>query len=103
MRIPNPLIKGGKDLVLSVDTAVYGIHAPPALTDPAKAVADALENPIESESLRTIAKTKLAKNADATAVIVISDNTRPVPYKGEGNILVPIIEILLEEKYKKEK
>ena len=103
MRIPNPLIQGGEDLVLPVDTAVYGMQAPPALTDPAKAVADALENPIESESLRTIAKAKLAKNADATAVIVISDNTRPVPYKGEGNILVPIIEILLEEGYKKEK
>ena len=36
-------------------------------------------------------------------MIVISDNTRPVPYKGEGNILVPLIEILLEEGYNKEK
>ena len=103
MNVPNPLIAGAKDLTLPAGSAVYGMSAPPALADPAKAVAAALENPIQSESFRTIAKRKIKNNADATAVIVISDNTRPVPYKGEGNILVPLIEILLEQGYKKEK
>ena len=59
MNVPNPLIAGAKDLTLPAGSAVYGMSAPPALADPAKAVAAALENPIQSESFRTIAKRKI--------------------------------------------
>jgi len=102
MHVPNPLIAGAKEFELPAGTTVYNMSAPTALADPVKAIAEALDHPIASKPLRQIAKEKLVGKADATAVIVISDNTRPVPYKGEGNILVPIIEILLEVGYKKE-
>ncbi len=102
MHVPNPLIAGAKEFELPAGTTVYNMSAPRALADPVKAIAEALDHPIASKPLRQIAKEKLVGKADATAVIVISDNTRPVPYKGEGNILVPIIEILLEVGYKKE-
>ena len=89
-----------KDLLLPDTTVCYGMSAPPALSDPEAAIQKALNAPINSKPLSVIAKEKLDANKDATAVIVISDNTRPVPYKGKGNILVPILTTLLETGYK---
>lgn len=40
---------------------------------------------------------KTIGNPDATAVIVISDNTRPLRYNGESGILLPVIRTLLAE------
>ncbi|MGE4453670.1 MAG: nickel-dependent lactate racemase [Sphaerochaeta sp.] len=102
MLVHNPIDSQGKKLDLPDSTVVYSMQAPKALSNPKKAVADALANPIASDSFKSIAKKKLAANPNAKAVIVISDNTRPVPYKGEGNILVPLLEILLESGYAKE-
>ena len=64
-------------------------------------VKKALENPVASQQLTSITKEKLKNNPDSKAVIVISDNTRPVPYKGEEGILWPVIEILLNSGIKK--
>lgn len=100
MKVINPIDPMKKELILPDTTAVYAMKAPPALANADKAIMDALNNPIESESLAAIAKAKLAVNKDATAVIVISDNTRPVPYKGEGNILTPIIQVLFDAGFK---
>lgn len=65
------------------------------LPHPAEAIEDALRNPIGSPSLDEIIAAKLQQNPNSTAAIVISDNTRPVPYKGESGILWPIIDRLL--------
>ena len=100
MYVHNPIDPAHKDLQLPDSTFCYAMQAPPALPDPAKAVEQALAHPIKSKPLSEIAKEKLAKNADAHAVIVISDNTRPVPYKGEGNILVPLLQTLLSVGYR---
>lgn len=102
MLVHNPIDSQGKKLELPEHTTVYAMKAPKALSNPKQAVSDALANPIASDSLQSIAKAKLAANPQAKAVIVISDNTRPVPYKGEGNILVPLLEALLETGYAKE-
>jgi nickel-dependent lactate racemase len=64
------------------------------LSDPKHKIRNALKNPISSPPLKTIVREKLAANPKANAVIVISDNTRPVPYKGEEGILVPILEVM---------
>jgi len=45
--------------------------------------------------LLEIVQQKLRKNPSAKAVIVLSDNTRPVPYSGEDGILFPIAETLI--------
>ena len=65
------------------------------LPDPAGAVAASLARPIGSDSLAALASRRLATNPAATAVVVISDNTRPVPYRGPSGILWPVVEALL--------
>ncbi len=65
-----------------------------ALKNPACAIRLALANPIGNESLRVMAQRACAERVDTHAVIVVSDNTRPVPYKGEDGIIDPILEVL---------
>ncbi|MEW5817118.1 MAG: nickel-dependent lactate racemase [Spirochaetota bacterium] len=58
------------------------------LPDSEKAIALSLEEPIDSPPLKVLARGK------KKAVVVLSDNTRPVPYKGPGNIIGPVIKTL---------
>ncbi len=60
------------------------------LPDPAAAVRDRLRHPVGTASL-----SELAQGCD-NAVVVVSDNTRPVPYSGSKGVLAPIIEMLQE-------
>lgn len=66
------------------------------LTHPETAIRYALHNPIESLPLKELVKQKLAAKPDARAIIVISDNTRPVPYTGEAGILFPIVDEMIK-------
>jgi nickel-dependent lactate racemase len=71
-------------------------HTSP-LSDPGAAIAEALAQPIGSAALVDIieAAAPSKRPADKTAVIVVSDITRPdVPYRGETSILHPILRIL---------
>ena len=70
--------------ILSMGTAVPLAHSKQALLN-------ALRNPYGTQSLQDLIRHKLQYNLKTKAVIVISDNTRPVPYKGEQGILYPII------------
>jgi nickel-dependent lactate racemase len=76
-------------------TDVFAMTPAQPLTNPAAAVEDALLNSIASPGLDELIKAKLRANSEARAVVVISDNTRPVPYRGETGILWPIINKLL--------
>ncbi|MDY6913131.1 MAG: nickel-dependent lactate racemase [Planctomycetota bacterium] len=58
------------------------------LSDPAASIRRSLDRPIGCPAL-----CKLAAGADSAAVVV-SDNTRPIPYKGPAGVLPPIIETL---------
>jgi len=58
-------------------------------------IRQALQNPIDSRPLEAIVKQKLSANPQAKAVVVISDNTRPVPYSGDSGILFPVVEELI--------
>ncbi len=91
-------IKLGKEMIevnLPDNTEILSTEQPKPLSNPAFFIQKALEDPIDSQSLDKIIEQKLKKNPQAKAVIVISDNTRPVPYKGKAGILWPIIEKLL--------
>ena len=91
-------IKLGKEMLfanLPEDTEILSITPSELLGDPASSIQRALVDSIGSPSLDQIIEQKLKKNPLAKAVIVISDNTRPVPYKGKEGILWPIIERLL--------
>ncbi|TXT51467.1 MAG: hypothetical protein FD137_14 [Spirochaetes bacterium] len=95
--IPARLPEGSETLRMS---------EPEPLKDPAAAVQRALAQPIEAPPLALVAREKVllakAKGRVAQACIVVSDNTRPVPYKGEGGILMPIISALLAQGFSPE-
>lgn len=66
-----------------------------AIPNPRDAIHAALKSPVNSPSLQEIIRKKLRSNPAAKAVIVISDNTRPVPYSGESGILFPVIDEMM--------
>ena len=82
---------------------ILSTNQPSLLSNPAVAIQKALENSIASPGLDRIIEQKLERNPKAKTVVVISDNTRPVPYKGESGILWPIIEKLLSHNISKER
>ena len=102
MKVTNPLGRHYDDLILPDHTFSINMQAPKTLNNVSQAILDSFENPIASKSLKAIAQEKLSKNPQAKAAIIISDNTRPVPYKGEEGILLPILETLFSIGYTKE-
>ncbi len=66
------------------------------LSNPEAEIRQALRNPMGCPPLESIVRQKLESKPEATAVVVISDNTRPVPYSGESGILFPIVEEMLK-------
>jgi nickel-dependent lactate racemase len=78
------------------DVVVLEPQRVPPLGDVPTAIAQALERPVGTRSLTDVAHGKLAENADARAVVVVSDSTRPVPYSGPSGILWPMVERLLD-------
>ena len=76
------------------------LHVPrplSALTDPFSAVARALAAPIGTVPLAEVIRTACPDKAPGqrTAVVVVSDQTRPeVPYTGEASILHPVLRTL---------
>ncbi len=77
-------------------TEVYPMGKAVPLSNSEKKIRDALANPIDSPPLRTLVSQKLKSKPKAKAVVVISDNTRPVPYKGESGILFPLIDEMIK-------
>ncbi len=73
---------------------VKGMKASPVPLEGRVAVPEALANPVASPPLLEIARRKLATNPGAVAVIVVSDNTRPVPYRSEDGLMVHLIRTL---------
>ena len=85
------------DLPLPCD--VRGMSDTAPLPSPAEAIRRSYTQPIDTPSLAEIARSKLKRNPKSTAVVVVSDNTRPVPYRGAEGILVPLLETLLSAGY----
>jgi len=102
-KISIQLEKEAVEINLPDNTEILFTDQPKPLSNPAFFIQNALENPIGSPSLDKIIEQKLKKNPEAKAVVIISDNTRPVPYKREAGILWPIIERLLAHNIPKER
>jgi len=97
MKIRNPFGNTYTDLVVPDHVKTVAMNPPNRISDAKQVIAQALAHPIASRSFIEIAKEKLAlRPSDAQAVILVSDNTRPVPYKGEEGILLPLVEALLD-------
>ena len=61
------------------------------LSDPKGEIEKTLSNPVESPTLEALVKRKDKPPGQLTVAITVSDITRPVPYKGEGGILIPLL------------
>jgi nickel-dependent lactate racemase len=66
----------------------------PHLANSREEILKALNNPIGTPKLGEIIKSKGKPTSEVTVCITVSDITRPVPYKGEKGILLPLLEIL---------
>jgi nickel-dependent lactate racemase len=66
------------------------------LSLPEEKIRHALKNPQNTPPLKVIVSKKLGQNPRAKAVVVISDNTRPVPYSGDSGILFPVIDEMIK-------
>jgi|GEM_PF-65885 len=84
------------DVELPAETVCLSMSEPGPLGDPSRAIREALARPIGSPGLVELVRRKCEGRPGATAAVVISDNTRPVPYRGEAGILAPIVDTLIE-------
>ncbi|TVR31941.1 MAG: nickel-dependent lactate racemase [Spirochaetaceae bacterium] len=89
---------GPDEVTIHIPQSVDVLKMPVAerLSNPETEIKQSLQHAIGTPGLDEIVRQKLASKPDATAVIVISDHTRPVPYRGSQGILWPIIELLLQ-------
>ena len=96
-----------KDVLLNLGQISFSIGIPdttdilpmgkaPLLFNSEEKIRDALANPIDCLPLKTLVQEKLRKNPEAKAVVVISDNTRPVPYTGKSGILFPVVDEMVK-------
>ena len=92
MKIEIPFESGTVEAELPEGSEILRMGAHAALVDPEAAVRAALADPIGCDSLAAIARRKYRPGAKAC--VVVSDKTRPVPYRGPGGILLPIVETL---------
>lgn len=99
MKIEIPFESGSVAAELPEGTDVLRMKENRPLADPEAAVRAALANPIGCDSLAFIARRKRSVNPAAKACVVVSDKTRPVPYKGPAGLLLPILETLRAEGY----
>ena len=63
----------------------------PVLTDPRGEVEKAFSNPIQSPTIEEIVKKKGKPPEQLAVGVTVSDITRPVPYRGEEGILMPVL------------
>jgi nickel-dependent lactate racemase len=96
---------GSVDLTvdLPIPCDVRGMSSAEPLPNPPAAIRRSYTQPFDSPSLADVARSKLERNAESNAVVVVSDNTRPVPYRGAGGILIPLLETLLSAGYTKDR
>jgi len=93
----------GKDVLsFQVPQKADILSLPPGrpLSNPAESIKYSLLNPIGTASLPELIKRKKREKSAVKAVIVVSDNTRPVPYGGKEGILEPILQLLQEQDVK---
>ena len=82
-------------------TEVLSMKQVKSIPAPMKALANALSHPIGTPRLEEIIGKK-GTPRNLTAAIAISDSTRPVPYREEEGILMPLLRILDEAGMKNE-
>ncbi|MFH0917329.1 MAG: lactate racemase domain-containing protein [bacterium] len=93
--VPLRLRSFSTELDLPPGTDVLRLREPEALPDVPAAVSTALSAPIGCAPLAELCRETRARKAWPSVVVVVSDNTRPAPYRGADGILWPLLEALL--------
>ena len=76
------------------DCAILHMKTMPPLARSREEISKAINNPIGSAKLEEIICSKGKPVGEVTVCITVSDITRPVPYKGDNGILLPLLEII---------
>ena len=95
IRTELPMSGHKTEIFLPEGTDILTMGVPAVLPDPGKRVREALDSPVDGPTLDSLVSEARSGKDRPTAVIVISDNTRPVPYTGPSGILWPIAERLI--------
>jgi nickel-dependent lactate racemase len=98
-------LAGWKEIGVEYGSHELAVRVPPGcdtlemqdtapLPDPAAAIRDALESPIGCLPLTEVLRSKGKAAPALTVCIATSDITRPVPYKGDAGILIPLLDVV---------
>ncbi len=90
------------EVLVPLNCVVLSMKDIPPLPDPQKSIEEALSNPISSLPLEEIIRRKGKPPEEISVSIAVSDITRPVPYRGESGILLPILRRLESSGIRKE-
>lgn len=76
------------------DCVVLSMKDVPVLADPGSTIEEALSRPVGCPTIEKIIEDKRKPVSQITVAVAVSDITRPVPYKGEDGILLPLLKRL---------
>ena len=93
-RVPVEFVRDVLEVFVPPECAELRMREVPSLPDPKSAIEKAFLNPIGSPTLEEIIRKKSRSPGGLSVAIAVSDITRPVPYKGENGILLPILKRL---------
>ena len=82
------------NILVPPDCVTLQMKKMPCLTHSNEEILNALNKPIGSPTVPEIIRSKGKPAEEITVCITVSDITRPVPYKGENGILLPLVEII---------
>lgn len=95
----------GNDFVVievPADCEILSMPSMPSLVNSAAEITHALNQPIGSPTISEIIHSKGKPVEDLTICITVSDITRPVPYKGENGLLLPLLASIEQSGVKRE-
>jgi nickel-dependent lactate racemase len=82
------------EVAVPSECEILSMKKVPPLTNSREEISKALNSPIGTPKLVEIIQSKGKPASEVTVCVTVSDITRPVPYKGENGILLPLLEIL---------
>jgi nickel-dependent lactate racemase len=82
------------EIAVPPDCVIVKMKKMPPLAHSRDEISHALRNPTGSPTLEDILRSKDNSVEELTVCVTVSDITRPVPYKGENGILLPLFDIL---------
>ncbi|MFZ2052689.1 MAG: nickel-dependent lactate racemase [Candidatus Aminicenantales bacterium] len=93
-KMPLEFGEGFLEISVPPECDVLSMKDVSVLADPRRAIEEALSRPIGCPSVEEIIRRKRKPASKTTVAVTVSDITRPVPYKGETGILIPLLKRL---------